>query len=213
MQVVVRIHESKTDKLKLGQRVAIQVEGLPGREFSGTVSKIAAVADSQNRWLNPDLKEYETEITLDETDAPLKPGVTAHAEILVERVDQKLAVPVQAVYSKAGQRYVFASKGGNTRPVKVELGAIGTEWAEIQAGLNGGEQVLLAFSDEQKRLIPDDRSFGSPNSRTPGSKSAATQKRRGGRRPSSPGSAVKSAAGHSRPAHSGSTGAQGHAGS
>ena len=33
--------------------------------LTGSVTKIAAVADTQNRWLNPDLKEYETEITLD----------------------------------------------------------------------------------------------------------------------------------------------------
>ena len=95
MLVVVRVHEAKTDKLRLGQAAAVTVEGLPGHQFTGNVAKIAVVADTQNRWLNPDLKEYETEITLDPTDVPLKPGVTAHVEILVESVEDILAVPVQ----------------------------------------------------------------------------------------------------------------------
>ncbi|MCH7632775.1 MAG: efflux RND transporter periplasmic adaptor subunit, partial [Planctomycetes bacterium] len=90
MLAVVRVHETKTDRLRLGQKTVLTVEGFPGRRFTGTVTKIAVLADSQSSWLNPDLKEYETEITLDPTDAKLKPGVTAHAEILVDTIDDLL---------------------------------------------------------------------------------------------------------------------------
>lgn len=155
MMVLVRVHEAKTNQLHLGQPAVITVEGLPGKQFTGSVTKIAVLADSQNRWLNPDLKEYETEITLDPTDVPLKPGVTAHAEILVETVEDSLAVPVQSVYSKGGRRYVFQASRADIMPAPITLGAIGTEWAQILDGLSGGEQILLAFSDEQKRLVPD----------------------------------------------------------
>ena len=155
MLAVVRVHETKTDRLRLGQKTVLTVEGFPGRRFTGTVTKIAVLADSQSSWLNPDLKEYETEITLDPTDAKLKPGVTAHAEILVDTIDDKLAVPVQAVYSKGGRRYVFRDKGNTIEHVPVELGGIGLEWVEIVDGLADGDRVLLAFSDEMKRSIPD----------------------------------------------------------
>ena len=131
---MLRVHEAKTDKLRLGQLAKITVEGLPGHEFTGKVTKIGVVADTQNRWLNPDLKEYETEITVDPTDVPLKPGVTAHVEILVETVGDSLAVPVQAVYAKSGRRYVFREHRGETVPIEVQLGAIGTEWAEVTEG-------------------------------------------------------------------------------
>ena len=155
MMVKVRVHEAKTDKLQLEQVAIVTVEGMPGQRFSGRVSKIAVLADSQNRWLNPDLKEYETEIRLDPTDSPLKPGVTAHVEILVESVTEKLAIPVQSVYARGGRRYVFSGNRGGASPIAIKLGAIGTEWAEITEGLSGGETILLAFSDEHKRLAPD----------------------------------------------------------
>lgn len=155
MIVIVRVHEAKTDKLRLGQDVIIRVEGLPGRRFTGKVTKIAVVADTQNRWLNPDLKEYETEITLDAVDADFKPGVTAHAEIMVETVEDVLAVPVQAVYAKGGRRFVFRDNRGKSEPVVVQVGAIGTEWAQITDGLAEGDHVLLSFGDEHKRMIPD----------------------------------------------------------
>lgn len=155
MMVVVRIHEAKTDKLQMGQAVNIDVEGFPGRQFTGKVSKIAVVADSQNRWLNPDLKEYETEIRLDPSDAVLKPGVTAYAEIMVGNVEDSLAIPLPSIYSKGGKRYVAIRNGKEVKPVEVKTGAVSTEWAAINEGLNEGDKILLAFSDDFKRMIPD----------------------------------------------------------
>ena len=117
MIVAVRVHEAKTDKLEMGQFARIEVEGYPDRQFSGKVTKIAVLADTQNRWLNPDLKEYETEITLDPTDITLKPGVTAYVEIVVETVENALAVPVQSHAQKLGVRDLsgfdtFGNRGG-----------------------------------------------------------------------------------------------------
>ncbi len=163
MKVIVRIHEAKTNQLELGQKAVITVEGYPGEQFTGEVAKIAAVADSQSSWLNPDLKEYETEITLDHSDVALKPGVTAHVQILVARVEEQLAVPVQAIFSKGGKRYIFRNSGGQAEAVAVELGGIGTEWAQVKSGVAGGDQIYLAFNDDMKRLIPD--SVGNKNGR------------------------------------------------
>lgn len=155
MQVIVRIHEAKTNKINVGQSVLVEVEGIPDRTFTGTVTKIAVLADTQNRWLNPDLKEYETEITLDPTDAELKPGVTAHCRILVTDVVDKLAVPVQTIYAKGGARYVFRDHRGTIEPTEVQVGSVGSEWAEITGGLNPNDRVLLAITDDMTRMIPD----------------------------------------------------------
>jgi len=155
MVVSVRIHESKTSKLAMGLPAIVEVEGIPDRRFSGKVTKIAVVADTQNRWLNPDLKEYETEITLDETDAPLKPGATAHVELLVGSVEDALAVPVQAVYSKGGQKYVFQDTRDGVNFREVQIGAASTEWAEVLSGIKKGDEVLLAFTDDNTRDIPE----------------------------------------------------------
>lgn len=155
MTVICRIHEAKTDKLKVGQSAAAEIEGVPGKRFSGKVTKIAILADTQNRWLNPDLKEYETEITLDSSDVPLKPGVTAHVEIFVESVQDRLAVPVQSVYSKGGKRFVFAESKSRIAPVEVTLGSVGTEWVEVIKGVAEGDRIVLAANEEQRRMLPD----------------------------------------------------------
>jgi len=155
MVVTVRIHEAKTDRIALGQEALVEVEGQPGRMFTGKVSKIAVLADSQNRRMNPDLKEYETEITLDQNDAPLKPGVTARADIVVRHLEDVLAVPLQSVFSKAGHHFVFRRAGRRQEPVEVELGGSSDEYVEIVKGLSEQDRILLAVSDDLRRTLPE----------------------------------------------------------
>lgn len=155
MKVAAKIHESKTNKVMVGQPASVTVEGVPGRVFTGKVAKIGVLAQSQNRWMNPDLKEYEVEIELDETDHPLKPGVTAVAEILVDRVESVAAVPVQSIFSRNGHNFVFKVDGRAIEVAEVEPGISSSQWVEIKKGVETGQQVMLAVNDEQLRMLPD----------------------------------------------------------
>jgi HlyD family secretion protein len=155
MKVVVRIHEAQTDKIQLDQEAFVEVEGINDRKFTGRITKIAVLADSQNRWLNPELKEYETEITLNESDALLKPGVTARVEILVSELTDVVAVPVQSIYSKVHKSFVFIGDQDDAEPVEVQLGLSSDEFVEIKSGLEPGQEVLLAVSDVMKTRLPE----------------------------------------------------------
>ena len=154
MKVIVRIHEAAATKISMGLPATVEIEGHPGRVFTGAVTKVAELADSQNRWLNPDLKEYETEITLDEPDLGLKPGVTARARIHIEDVTGALAVPVQAVFSSGNRHYVFRDSGRTVEAVPVVLGSSSDQFVQITEGLKEGDRIRLAVSDELKRQIP-----------------------------------------------------------
>ncbi|RJP42914.1 MAG: HlyD family efflux transporter periplasmic adaptor subunit [Phycisphaerales bacterium] len=155
MKVVANVHESKTDKIAIEQPATVQVEGIPGQLFRGRVSKIGVLAESQNRWINPDLKQYEIEIELEPAETELKPGVTAVAEILVKNVADVTAVPVQAVFSKNGHSFVFLASRTEAAPVEVKTGIASTQWVELTEGLSPGVDVLLAVSDHHLRLLPD----------------------------------------------------------
>lgn len=155
MKVVVRVHEAKAERLKLGLSATVEIEGFSRQMFTGKVSKIAVLADSRNRWLNPNLREYETEILLDGTFTQLKPGVTARAQIQVADLTNVLAVPVQCVFGKRGRYYVFVERKGQAEPVEVQPGLSSNEYAEIKSGLNEGDHVYLAVTDEMKLTLPE----------------------------------------------------------
>ena len=156
MKVVIRVHEAQTQYLKRDLPATIEIEGFAGRKFSGRVSKIAAMADSQNRWLNPNLKEYETEIMMDGEFTDLKPGITARAEVLIAEINNVLAVPIQAVFAKASSHFVFVDRGGRPEPVRVTPGMASNEYVEIKQGLAEGDKVYLAITDDMKLLLPEE---------------------------------------------------------
>lgn len=157
MKVKIRVHEAKTERLKVGLPAAVEIEGFSGQVFMGKVSKIAVLADSSNRWLNPNLKEYQTEILLDGKFTQLKPNVTAHVRILVTELKNVLAVPVQAVFGKGESYYVFVDDNGNYQPVKVKVGLSSNEYAEITDGLKEGQLIRMAVGDDMKLKLPEEK--------------------------------------------------------
>jgi hypothetical protein len=153
MEVEVKINESKMDKLEIGLPATVQVEGIPNEQFAGKVTKIGVLAEAQSRWLNPNLKEYTNKITLDKTHPDFKPDMTAEADILITRLEDVLAVPVQSVYSKGSHTYVFLPDADPAYK-EVKTGLASTEYVEIKEGLEVGDQVGLAITDDMKRLLP-----------------------------------------------------------
>ena len=194
MKVVVRVHEARTEHLKVGLPAVVEIEGFTGRQFTGKVSKIAVLADSKNRYLNPNLKEYETEIQLDGEFTELKPGTTAHGKITMADVVNAPAVPVQAVFAKGGKYYVFVSDADAIHPVEVKVGLASNEYVEIKQGLTEGQKVCLAVSEEMKLMLPDEVGTGARSEkpkapRDKGQGGIEPRKADGPKPPGTPGSA------------------------
>lgn len=143
MQVETKVHESSIDKVELGQEALVTVDAFPDLRLHGKVTKVAILPDSQSRWLNPDLKIYSTDITLDDGNEKLKPGMSAKVEIVIDRLKNVFFVPIQSVYRKGGKEvcYVLSSSGIEARPITVGLN--NETFVEVKEGLKEGEQVLL----------------------------------------------------------------------
>ena len=139
----VGIHETSLAKVRTGQPAVVTVETLPGKKFLGTVVMVAPLPDSAGMFLNPDLKVFKTQIDLDTDDPALRPGMTCRAEIIVERYDDAVYVPVQAVTRVAGDTMVYMSEGESVVPRKVEIGMDNNRMIRIISGLKEGEFVLL----------------------------------------------------------------------
>jgi len=154
MKVTTRIHEADRHKISEGLRCLIKVPAVPGRTFTGKLTKIAQFADSERSWLNPNLKEHAAEIMLDESDLALSPGDTAHIEILIEEVPDVLGVPVQCVFTRGSQHFVFVKEGLSAAAREVKLGRLTTTMVEITDGLKPEERVLMAPDDRLLATLP-----------------------------------------------------------
>lgn len=143
MSVRVKVHESVVKKVRPGQRVRVRVDSNPEVLLEGTVQRIAVLPDSQNRWMNPDLKIYPTTIVIDGTHDWLKPGMSAQAEIIVNQIPSTLQVPLQAIHISNGEQVCYVQSIVGVERRAVQTGEFNESFIEIKDGLREGEVVLL----------------------------------------------------------------------
>ncbi len=156
MKAVAKIPEHQAVKLKVDKDHPLRAQvKIVGRDepLAATVSSISVLSDNQQRWWNPDMKEYPVDLNFDVTPPGLKPGTTASVDILVDRLPDVLAVPVGAVYSEGGKSYVFTPERGGLRHVEVKLGASNDTHVEVKEGLTAGQQVALLQTGQGRELL------------------------------------------------------------
>jgi RND family efflux transporter MFP subunit len=154
MSVNVKIHESYIKKVQKGQKARITVDAFPDTVLTGEVTKVGVLPDSVNRWMNPDMKVYLTTITIDGTYDWVKPGMSAKVEILVNKLDNCVYVPVQAVSPDNGKQVCYVSNGLHPERREVQIGQFNDAFIEIKSGLKEGERVLLRSPEAPESAEP-----------------------------------------------------------
>src|SRR5690606_24969382 len=64
MKLTIKVHESHVGKVKPGQAAYVVLDPQPDQRYEGRVSKVALLPNTQDRWSNPNLKVYDTEILI-----------------------------------------------------------------------------------------------------------------------------------------------------
>jgi len=130
------VPESAVRYIHMGAAVQVDVKAI-GRTFSGKVVRFT-------RSISLDTRTMETEIDVENADLSLTPGMYADTTIELDRKENALSVPVQAVVQGANEHYVLVVDGqGHVQKRAVELGEQTSDRAEILHGLSEKEQVIV----------------------------------------------------------------------
>jgi len=146
------VHESVVKQVVPGAPAYVTIDAHPEKRLTGRVTKVGVMPDRGNWWLNPGLKTYLTEITLDETPAGLKPGMSAQVEIRVVDRPGVLQVPVSSVHLDKGYQVVYVRTPRGPEVRRVEVGLSNDRTVEIVSGLKEGEMVHLYKPDGAPEL-------------------------------------------------------------
>ncbi len=183
MEVNVEVNENDIVQVALNDTALIEVDAYLNRKFKGIVTEIATSANttgvSADQVTNFDVKirmlksSYADLIRpKNPIPSPFRPGMSATVEIQTKRADHVLAVPIQAVTTRADstgrlrsalekreakkagkkaevvtrktQEYVFLYKNGIAKLQKVETGIQDNMYIEIKKGVKEGEEVITA---------------------------------------------------------------------
>lgn len=179
MAANVKIHESDIKKIQKEQRAFVRADAMPDLRLEGKVISVAVLPDSENRWMNPDLKVYETKISIDGVHDWLKPGMSAEVEVFVDRVEDAIYIPIQSVVPQGKEQVCFVLNGGGEPERRViETGQTTVEWITVTSGLKKGELVLIrppAGSRQDETGVEADDAQGLEENPLPDQEGAAPQ--------------------------------------
>ncbi len=151
MRIELKLEEVERGKLKLGQPALLRVDAIPEKQFKADLDWISPIAQLVFRTFPPE-KLFPARATLKNLDARLRPGMSASAEIEVEKQPNVLLIPVKASFLLNGKPAVYVQKGQEFLTRNIEVGKRNEEDIVVLKGLKEGELVTLESpADAAKR--------------------------------------------------------------
>ncbi len=179
--LIIRVNLNEVDiaKVHVGQPVRITLDAYPQKVFTGKVTFVAPSAELVEK-----IKVFKVEISLNELSEAYRTGMSANVEILGEKRDKAVSIPLEALQRKDGEtvayrlkkdlkpKQVAAAKAGLSGRTKfiwlsdhwkeyfdvvpVKAGVATLERVEILAGLAPGQEVALEDPTKKKVEKDDD---------------------------------------------------------
>jgi len=125
--------------------VAVTIASRPGEEIKGQIRRLPYPYGGGGR-ISSDAEERDesSRVSLDvsATDAGLELGDLVRMTVVLERKDDVLWLPSQAIRIFEGRRFVVLQEGDAQRRVDVQIGVEGEDRVEIEEGLAEGQVVI-----------------------------------------------------------------------
>jgi HlyD family secretion protein len=160
MIVKAGVNEVDIGKIKVGMPVKVTLDAYPKVAFKGRIDRIAPAVR-----LDDKVRVFDVEVRLDAQGRELRSGMTSNIEVLGERKDKVLTVPVEAVFQRDEGEIVYVRKHidpkaaeGKKSEVKkddkdawkqffdkrvVVTGLADNSHIEILSGLKAGDELAL----------------------------------------------------------------------
>jgi RND family efflux transporter MFP subunit len=136
-RLVIPVPESDVRFIRVGDPVDVLVPAL-NRTFPGKVTRFSVD-------VREDTRTMHTEVDVPNPDRILIPGVYAEAALTLEKKDNVLAVPLEAVTYQGSQGSVFVvNSASEIENRTVKLGMRTATEIEVESGVQEGEQVVVS---------------------------------------------------------------------
>ncbi|MCX6704382.1 MAG: efflux RND transporter periplasmic adaptor subunit, partial [Candidatus Woesebacteria bacterium] len=144
------VEETDLPRISVGQTVNIKLDAYPNDAYVGTVTNIGMVAFTSGTGGNA----YHVRISLpDNLGAKFKVGMGGDIEIIFNKIENTLKVPVSAIVTDT-KNYVWVVEGGHAKKTVVEIGGENNDEIEIKSGISEGQTVIsqppALLKDNQK---------------------------------------------------------------
>ncbi len=139
------IDEIDVSVVEIGQAATITFDALPGEEVSGKVVFVSLVST-----VRAGVISYAATIGLEDNVAVLRDGMSATAEVIIERRDDVLLIPNRAIRGTLENPKVVVLVGEQQEERDITLGLTDGINTEVLSGLEEGEKVVIPAAQERQ---------------------------------------------------------------
>lgn len=136
LRVIGQLDQAQVGKVKVGQEVRVRVDAYPDKTFEGKVERVSPLGKNVSNIVTFDVEILVT----DKEQALLRSGMSADIEIVSQRLEGVVLVPLTAIISKGAARFVKLADGTEK---KVETGATDGGRIVIKSGLSAGDKIQV----------------------------------------------------------------------
>ncbi len=129
----INVTENVINKINLGDKVSVSIQSLD-QTVMGTVTEINPIASTTST--------YPVKITINNLDHTIKPGMFCEVEIIIEKAENTISIPREAVLRNMNEFYVYVVEDNNAVMKVVTTGIDNGENIEILSGLTNGDNVI-----------------------------------------------------------------------
>ena len=136
--VYANIYEYELPWVKQGDRVEMQLAGIPGKTFKGHLAYIYPYAEAKTRTI-------KVRLVFDNPDLLLKPEMFAEVTIYAAKQLNAIVIPSEAVIRSGARNQVFVVRApGKFEPRLVTLGLSSNGKVAVLEGLQASEEVVTS---------------------------------------------------------------------
>lgn len=170
MEVEVDVNENDVVRVSVGDPVDIEIDAIPDTSFKGVLTDIANLAQSTGLGTQEAVTHFTVLVEMLEVPEKMRPGMSATVEILTDRAENTIAVPIQSVTvrpaskvfsplkedslstavsapeKKSGDEMievVFRVDQDTVKAVPVTIGLSSQDLFEIKSGIKEGDKIVI----------------------------------------------------------------------
>lgn len=144
-EIVLALNESDISKVAVGQRATVDPDAIDS-QYNAVVKRIDSIGHDDDGVI-----VYNVYLDILDPDEKLKSGMTVDVDIVTEEITNVLAVSTSAVKPYQGGRAVriYNKQTKELEYIPVEVGVRGKKYTQILSGLEEGQRIVVALSNEQ----------------------------------------------------------------
>jgi RND family efflux transporter MFP subunit len=140
LRIYISVPEVDASSVKIGEKVDVTLDSLPGEKFTGTLVRTAEAIDPTSRTLN-------TEVDVENPDGRLLPGAYATVGLKVPSSVGAVLIPTNTLLFRSEGLRVGVARNGHAELVPITIGRDFGNTVEVIAGLTTKDALISDPSD------------------------------------------------------------------